>query len=281
MEATMITSNSRTMVLQRPILPFEIWTSERNVMKRRLAIVALTLCLSGLASAQSTPTTPSNGDPDSFGHHMIFLGLSGTGSVYFDRTCADPTKTTPPNQCVIVPSADPGGPTFFSFPDLGSIAIPARSSKSIIWPVFIFNTNYTLNNTNGSPLPGVFRTFVIVTIESDVLKDPSLIDPNSGLPYNGRLTNTFKNAYGEGRLLAPGEFDSKFLRAASAGNAAFSTSILEDPGGQNLPAKVVRALFANPMIIRIGLEGNVRLIDPDSASSISFVGLRLFGDRGD
>jgi hypothetical protein len=249
-------------------------------MKRRPAIVALTLCLSGLVSAQSTPTTPSNFDPDSFGHNMIFLGNSGTGTVFFDRSCADPTLTAPPNQCVIVPSADPGGPTSFSFPDLGSITIPARSTKTIIWPVFILNTNYTLNNTNGSPLPGVFRTFFIFTIESDVLKDPSLIDPNSGLPYNGRLTTSFRNAYGERRLLASGEFDSKFLRAANTGLGGFSTSFLEDPGGQNLPAKVVRALFASPMTIRIGLEGNVRLIDPDSGSSIG-VGLRLFGDRVD
>jgi hypothetical protein len=73
-------------VLKRPIQPFEIRTSERNVMKRRLAIVALTLCLSGLVSAQSTPTTPSNGDPDSFGHNVIFLGQSGTASVFFDRS---------------------------------------------------------------------------------------------------------------------------------------------------------------------------------------------------
>jgi len=250
-------------------------------MKTRLAIVGLTLCLSGLVSAQSTPTTPSNGDPDSFGHNVIFLGQSGTASVFFDRSCADPALTTPPNRCVIVPSVDPGGSTSFSFPDLGSIAIPARSTKTIIWPVFVLNTNYTLKNTSGTSLPGVFRTFIDVTIESDVLKDPSLIDPNSGLPYNGRLTNALKNVYGEERSFAPGEFDSKFLRANSSGLGAFSTALLEDPGSQNLPAKVVKALFASPMIIRIGVEGNVRLMDPDSGSSIAFVGLRLFGDRGE
>jgi hypothetical protein len=212
---------------------------------------------------------------------MIFLGQSGTASVYFDRSCADPTLTTPPNQCVIVPSADPGGVTSFSFPDLGSISIPARSTKTIIWPVFVLNTNYTLSNTNGSPLPGIFRTWIDFTIESDVLKDPSLIDPNSGLPYNGRLATNFKDVYGEARSLAPGEFDSKFLRAGSTGLGAFSTSLLEDPGSQNLPANVVRELFASPMTIRFGLEGFVRLIDPDSHSAVTFVGVRLFGDKGE
>lgn len=248
-------------------------------MKRRLAIVALTSCLSGLVFAQSTPTTPSNGDPDSFGHNVIFLGQSGTATVNFDSSCTDPRLTTPPNQCVTVPSTDPGGPTSFSFPDLGSIAIPANSTKTIIWPVFILNTNYTLHNTSAVPLPGVFRTFIDFTIESDVLKDPSLIDPNSGLPYNGRLTTSFKNVYGETRLLAPGEFDSKFLRVDSTGIGAFSTSLLKDPGSQNLPAAVVKELFASPMTIRIGLEGNVRLVD--SGSAIPFVGLRLFGDKVD
>jgi hypothetical protein len=247
-------------------------------MKRRLALVALTFCLSGLVSAQSTPTTPSNGDPDSFGHNVIFLGQSGTASVFFDRSCVDPSLTTPPNQCVIVPSADPGGTTDFSFPDLGSIAIPAGSTRTILWPVFLLNTNYTLNNTNGSSLPGVFRTFIDFTIESDVLKDPSLIDPNSGLPYNGRLTTSFKNVYGERRLLAPGEFDSKFLRATSTGLGAFSTALL-GPGGQNLPPRAIKQLFASPMVIRIGLEGSVRLVD--SGSVIQFEGLRLFGDKLD
>jgi hypothetical protein len=132
-------------------------------MKRRLAIVALTLCLSGLVSAQSTPTTPINMDPDSFGHNLIFLGQSGTASVFFDRSCAEPTLTAPPNQCVIVPL---GGGTSFSFPDLGSIAIPAGSTKTILWPVFVLNTNYTLRNTNGSPLPGVFITFIDFSIET-------------------------------------------------------------------------------------------------------------------
>jgi hypothetical protein len=217
-------------------------------------------------------------DPDSFGNNVIFLGQSGTASVYFDRSCTDPSLTTPPNQCVIVPSADPGGPTSFSFPDLGSIAIPAKSTKTILWPVFLLNANYTLNNTNGVPLPGVFRTFIDFTIESDVLKDPSLIDPNSGLPYNGRLTTSFKNVYGERRLLAPGEFDSKYLRVTSTGLGAFSTSLL-GPGGQNLPLEVVKKLFASPMIIRIGLDGDVRLVDPGSL--FQFVGLRLFGDKDD
>ena len=251
-----------------------ILTSERNIMKRRLAIVALTSCLSGLVSAQSAPTTPTNMDPDSFGHDVIFLGQSGTASVYFDHSCTDPTLKTPPNQCVTVPSVDPGDNTYFSFPDLGSITIPAGSTKTILWPLFILNANYSMNNTNGVSLPGAFRTWIDFTIESDVLKDPALIDPNSGLPYNGRLTTQFKDVYGETRLLAPGEFDRKFLRAGSTGLGAFSTSFLAP-----LPLPVIKQLFANPMTIRIGVEGWVRLLD--SGSVIQFLGLRLFGDKVD
>ena len=95
------------------------------------------------------------------------------------------------------------------------------------------------------------------------------------------MTTSFKNVYGEARSLAPGEFDAKFLRVDSTGLGAFSTSLLKDPGGQNLPAAVVKELFASPMTIRFGLEGIVNLIDPDSHSAIAFVGARLFGDKVD
>lgn len=240
------------------------------------AVIASIFTLATSTASADTPTTPRNIDPDSFGHNMIFLGLATTSTVSFANSCADPDLSTPPARCIEVGTGS--APIDFSFPDLGSILIPANSTKTIIWPVFIQNAWWRMRNTTGAEANGVFRTNIIFTFESDVLKDPSAMcpDPETGDPVycNGRYVTSIPLAYGDNVTLAPGEQTFRRVRAASTGIGAFATAAFTGI----VPEKLLKKMFASPMIIRFGIGGRVSLVDPDLVSMI-FVGVRLIGDQ--
>lgn len=243
----------------------------------RVAAVAAIALVASTALAD-TPTTPSNFDPDSFGNNMVFLGVTATPSVFFDGSCTDPELTAPQNRCVVVGTGSAA--TTFAFPDLASIYIPPRSTKTIIWPTFIFVAYYQLKNDTATQADGTFLTNTIFTIESDVLKDPSVtcMDSGTGVFHscNGQLVITYWNVYGEELSLAPGARALKRVRANSTPITAMATSTFQ--GTSNLSAKQIKKMFESPMTVRIGLSGRVKLVDPNWLSSV-LVGLRLTGDR--
>jgi len=260
---------------------------QHQMWQRAASAAAVAAIALGASTASADPpTTPSNFDPDSFGNNMVFLGVTATSSVYFSGFCdQNPDLNTPPNRCVDLGTGSALIP--FSFPDLGSIYIPPNSTKTIIWPVFIQNARYRLSNATSTQTNGIFQTNMIFTIESDVLKDPSVMcpDPNPDptieepppIPCNGRFVTVFPNAYGEDISLAAGQHAFRRVRAGSAGIGGFGTGVF---AGLNMSAKLIKKMFASPMTIRVGLSGRVKLVDPATAGgNWAFVGVRLIGDR--
>lgn len=133
--------------------------------------------------------------------------------------------------------------------------------------------NYQLNNTTRVPQANaIFRAHTIITIESAVLNDPTLVDPITGLPYNGKIVTTFPFAEGTNRSLAIDERIQKGMRFSAAGIGTFDTEFFVS---MNIPAKVVKRLFAKPMTVRVGVAGNIKLVD----TGLIAIGLRLMGDQ--
>lgn len=238
----------------------------RNLCSR--AILALSMLLSFSAIADPKPTAGGL-DPVSFGGKMVFLG-SGLANVITDETCvfAPQDAPTPDTRCLVLQPAP--AQSNGDFQDIGSIYIPGGSSRSILWPILTYNIDYQFNNTTGSPQRGIYRLQTFITIESDVLKDPALIDPVSGLPYNGKMGGLFAPHLID-RTLAAGERIREHTRFSGVGINGFNTpSYFAD-----LPEKVIKKLFEGPITIRFGL--NVRLQNVDFASVL--FGLRITGDQ--
>ena len=214
------------------------------------------------------PPPPGGGEePSTFGHTVIYLGLL-TATIIFDPTCA-PGTYVPPQLCVVLQAAP--GETDFSFPNLASMVVPANSTKNTLLPSLTPVFAYDLLNTTTSDQTGVVNLVTTITIISPVLNIPSLINPNTGQPYNGTYPLTFPGPH-TARLMSPGEEFFEKFRITDQGIQAFDVEAFLS---SNLPAIVVQALFAHPMTIQIGLSGKVQLMD---TGSLSFRA-RFFGDN--
>lgn len=224
--------------------------------------------LSSTAIAAPTPTAGGY-DPISFGGKMVFLGL-GIANIITDGTCvfAPEDAPAPDTRCLVLQPAP--AQTNGDFQDIGSIYIPGGSAKSILWPTLTYNIDYQFNNTTDSPQRGIYRLQTFITIESDVLKDPALIDPVSGLPYNGKMGGLFAPHLID-RTLAVGERIREHTRFSGVGINGFNAaSYFAD-----LPEKVIKKLFEGPITIRYGLRLRLQNVD---FTSVLF-GLRITGDQ--
>ncbi len=216
------------------------------------------------ASARLTPEEV--GDADSFGRNMKWLGLVAA-SVALSGDCSGfPT----PDTCVTLNPAP--AVTTFDLPDLSSITLPRRSSDSLLchWQTPI--VFYQMNNATGIDQLGQFRALPVYRFESEVLEDPSLVDPGTGLPLNGTIEIALSSIFEFGTL-APGETQSKqitFTRTCIAG--MISRRSLELNYG--LSASQARNFFRQPITIRMGIRGQASMVD---SASIYF-GTRFVGD---
>lgn len=245
---------------------------------KKIAAIAL-CCLANLTFAQGYDwKTPGAGDPDSFGRAMTYLGQAQMPQVFFSLDCATTALNqfnSPYDVCVPVPATaidgtnDPG--VDFTFNDLGSMVIPGGSTHSQIWPIMINKTDVRFMNLGSSPA-GIRATFMVnlvLTLESDVLKDSSIIDQTTGQPANGKFVSSFALTHGIDQW--PVIYLQLRDRADGPGMAAFTSAFLEQ--ALNLNKKQLEKLFQNPITIRYGMTGKVR-----NAQGYTNGYIRLAGD---
>lgn len=241
-------------------------------MIKRLPFAAFLLTFSASAFSQNVYTQPGGYDTNSFGHSLIYLGLALPAAVIFDPACA-PGSYTPPDVCFIAPANSVQ--TSFEYDDLGSIVIPANSTKTELWPVMILHTDIDFQDQTGNGGRAIFHGNVILTIESDALKDSSIIDAGTGLPANGKLTTVFGNVYAINRQLAPNESYSIRLRSDSSGIAAVTTHGLMDGTSANMTDKQVKKFFESKITLHWGLSGSISSV----SDGLFTVGIRVMGDQ--
>lgn len=218
------------------------------------------------AAARPAPTggavTPGLvGDADSFGRNMHWLGVLD-GDVQLASDCSGFG-----GPCQVL---SPGGFTTFDFPDLGSIALPARSTHSLLchWqtPIVV----YSAYNAGATPQEFNFRVTPYYTIENEVLE--GLSDPNTGVPYGGRIELGLTGIF-TAQTLAP---------EASVGDIATGTRMCIGglvsreslQGVWGLTEAQADDFFREPMTIRMGIRGSALMLQDASI----YIGTRFAGD---
>jgi hypothetical protein len=239
--------------------------------------IAASFALAGWIKA-GPPTVDDVGDVDSFGKNAVFLGAqSGFITIQTDP-CPAPTpgpspSTNPANgdQCFQV--TDTSVTTPFDAENSARINLPGDAAKSIIYPVLNFFYLYNMNNTTGAPAQARFQFTANITIVSDVLNDPSCIDPNTSAACGGKLTFQFTpNRVFDDRHLDTGEHAQVRMTFSRAGNAGISKANLI---GEGLPPMLVDKLFHKPMTLQLNVVGSVRDVDFANITD----NMRLFGDH--
>lgn len=217
------------------------------------------------------PINPADvGDADSFGHDAMFMGAA-SGFVILSPNCSAEPPPQPDTQCFNLAAAP--GTTSFDAEDLCRIKLPKKSTRTIIYPVLTFFQNYQLQNSTGFPQPqALFEYQVFLSIDSAALNNPSVIDPATGLPANGRLQFLFgPNAVRDDRSFAVGERIRNRLTFTRAGNLGITKTFLVQYG---IPAHVVDDMFKGEMTIHMNVIGSAKLVTDATITG----NMRLFGD---
>jgi hypothetical protein len=213
-------------------------------------------------------------DPDSTGRAVKYLdSMSGTIISYYtpDSQCFQfvPPLLPPirPITCVAL-SAD--GLKTLPATSVGEIVVPANQSRSMLSLNMQPVADYSLNNPSETRGTFLVSTLVTVAIESSVLNDPTLINPRTGQPFNGKIEESFRWFF-DRRTAQPGD-------SFSIGNKMpFELTIVSRQilgSWYGLSSTRAALVFARPITVKVGLTGN--LIGSGRANF--FMSGRLFGD---
>jgi hypothetical protein len=212
------------------------------------------------------------GDPDSFGRNLRFIGTMQSGTVSLQADCT-PDPTFPPgptDACVVVAPAP--GTTPFNAADVGSVVIPGRSTHSIIchWqtPLVVYGFQ---NPTGVFQEDARFVVTPMYTIQNEVLNDPSLIDPNTGLPFGGQFQVGLAGIRRE-RSLQPRETQvERETGTRTCIGGIVSAQMLR---GFGLSEAQVTEFFKKDTVITMDITGQARLVE---FANIIY-GVRFVGD---
>ena len=232
-----------------------------------------TLMALAFAGAQAAPPTVDDvGDVQSFGHNAQYMGAKSGFIQLSPDPCPVPSPTPDPgNQCFQIVAPPPATTTFVA-EDILFIKLPKKATRTIIYPALNFFLNYQLQNTTGVAQPqGLFAFLASLDIESDVLLDPTIIDPGTGLPANGKLTNQFTYRYRDDRSMDVTDRQRTQITLVRVGNAGINKSQLV---GMGLSQAVVDNLFNGEMTIRMRITGSATLLTDATLTA----NMRLFGD---
>ncbi len=241
-------------------------------MKHRISkILAFTLTSLAIAGGlrAAPPTVEEVGDVGSFGHNAQYMGAT-SGFITLAASCVPDPSPTPNSQCFNLAPAP--ALTTFDAQDILRIKLPKRATRTIIYPALNFFINYQLENTTGIFQPqGLFSYTALLTIESDVLLDPAIIDPGTGLPANGKLVGQFSYIFRDDRSMDTNDRQRLRETLVRVGNAGINKAQLISQG---LAESVVDDLFKSAMTIRMSVTGNAKLVTDATITC----NMRLFGD---
>jgi hypothetical protein len=112
-----------------------------------------------------------------------------------------------------------------------------------------------------------------VTVENPVLDDPSLIDPNTGLPFGGSLLTAVTSSERFEVPLTPGQhlFQRERDSAVCIAGLVSKQSLMQNYG---LSEAQARQFFKKPTTLRLNVEGSAQFVGDASL----YFGLRVVGD---
>ena len=231
----------------------------------RILLAVLLLVCAVPVEAQITEETV--GDPDSFGRARTYLGLAQA------RVTLRPDCTGfPPDADPCIETAPPPTVTSVDETDLDTIVLPGKATNSLVCFTFTPLATWQWENLTATPQPGRMFLRPSVRVESTVLEDPSLLDPD-GMPFNGVLFESTITTYLETRTVAPGETELQYRgMTRSCIGGLLSERVLRD--GYGLSDAVIKEFFKNPITFTFGVTGDVAAV----STANYIVGVRLYGD---
>ena len=221
------------------------------------------------AAAAAAVTVEEVGDADSFGKPVKWLGLL-SGFVRLAQDCTPPPGEPGDPTCITLLPAP--ATTVYNAPDVASITLPGRSSETLLchWQTPL--VSYSINNETLSTQSFNFRATPVYRIYSEVLDDPALINPGTGLPFGGFI-ETGLTSFLKQRVVEPGDFEAETISGTRMciGGLVSRAALINQYG---LTPQQAKRFFRRPITITMSLTGTARRVQN---ANINF-GTRFTGD---
>jgi hypothetical protein len=200
-----------------------------------------------VAAAQ---TEEEVGDLASFGKEAKFFGYAITGTILVRRNCS-PVVPGPDDRCFTINAAT--NTVSFDVKDIGRIHFPVKTFENVIYLLSRHQYSYIFLNSTTQNKTGRFEYSPYLTLESDVLNDPSLINPQTGQPFNGKLDIFVAGGRSFSKTLFPNyqEFDN--IVTGTSSTSGFTKKFFKDNYG--LPMPIIDNLFYEKITIRLNIRG--------------------------
>ena len=232
-------------------------------------LVAPTAIRNRAGNTAAAPSQGDVGDVDSFGRSLVWLGVT-QGNLDLSSSCP-PDDGDPTTNCVALNAAS--GPTSFDLDGIAHVTLPGKSANSLLcyWFSPVLSVQYA--NPGAASDVGMLAYSPTLTVESEVLDDPALIDPSTGVPFDGKLLTAMTASEHFEVPLAPGQQQFERTRDSAVCIAGLlSKRALVDTYG--LSDAQATQVFKKPITIRLNVSGTVQYMD---SGSLIF-GLRIVGD---
>lgn len=216
-----------------------------------------------------TPAREDVGDPDSFGRPLKWLGLT-QANIHLSEDCSLPEHQYEGTHCE---QTSPAQTAQFNFRDTARITLPGNAAHSMLCYWFSPYLGLAYGNPGTEPATASLLYRPRLTVESEVLRDPALVDPTTGQPFRGSLSTAMSSNEQLTATLLGSEQRYEVKRDSNVCIAGFLTrrNLVE---GYGLTETQAEQVFRKPMTIRLDVSGSARYI-PEA--TLTF-GLRIVGD---
>lgn len=211
------------------------------------------------------------GDPDSFGRPVRWMGLMSGQLLVMRQDCAMDPGEAPSSLCLETSTTDTAT-RVGEYRDIARITLPARSTETLLchWltPTIIGSF---VNNTGAPYANGRISAQPSLTIESEVLNAPGLVDPDSGEPLNGKMEIYGSSAVVYGSA-APGQVVQNRHTSTRTCIAGYvnKRSLIEVYG---LSERQAKQFFNKPITLRMNMLVFASMVrDGNVAFAFRFVG---------
>jgi hypothetical protein len=235
-----------------------------------ITLILSTLAVSSFLRA-GPPSAADVGEAESFGHAALYMGAMSGAFNWSPNPCGGPPPVPgDTSQCFQLNPAP--AQTTATAEDVSRIKLPKKATRTIIYPAMNFFVTYELENTTGVDQPqGEFFFRSSLDIESDVLLDPSIIDPSTGLPAAGKLRGLFTYTYRDDRSMRAGDRQRQQMTLVRVGNAGLTKASFVAGG---LTQAQADSLFASQITVHLNFTTRAKLLKDAMVTG----NVRLFGD---
>jgi len=212
------------------------------------------------------------GDVDSFGRNVRWLGVLSYGGLTLRQDCTPQDGDPPDLRCMQVDPAQVGTQVQ-QFPDIARMTLPGRSTNSFLCHWLTPTIGGSFNNLTGyDDRNARLAVLPSLTVENVALNAPGLVDPETGLPLNGKLDVFLSSNHVIEHLDANELVPLRYTASRTCIGGYVSKQQLMSYYG--LSEAQVSDFFRNPTTIRLNLQV---LASQVQYANISY-GVRFVGD---